>query len=93
MNRFWFILFLVFVLVIELYKAYLNLLCAKQAFTVRKVISTRFDLAQPQFVSQYCAEIPRLKLKGNELSFENVHYTNDLIINLPTPEEIEQTQK
>lgn len=87
LNRTFYIIFTILTLV-EFYKCYFNSICATQEFSIKKVISTRFDLNQSAFVKKYSMNDPKLVLRGNEHSFNNVHTLKERIYDLPTEEEL-----
>jgi len=87
MSKCLFIIFLIFG-IIEIYKIYLNLQWAEQEFTVRKVISTRFDLNMHEFANKYSKDIPKIIIQGNEFPIHNSNYIKEKIYGSPTDEEL-----
>ncbi len=70
-NKFFYILFTFFIPVIEIYKIYLNSKIKFYEITIRKAISTRFDLKEPEFEEKYYLKNPKLIFKGKETIFNN----------------------
>ena len=94
-NYFFFILF-TFLTLSEIYKIYFNSLCIFQRFTVRKIVSTRYDLNQPMYVEKYKPFAPQINLITQTFEYKPEDYNylnNDYQPNLPTEEEIEQAKK
>ena len=73
---------------VELYKCYINSYCVEQKFTIRKLISTRYDLNQNQ---QYQLFTPSINVPNQQYVFEpnNYNYINNQYpVQTPTQEEI-----
>ena len=71
----------------EIYTIYLNSISIKQRYTIRKLISTRYDLNQPR----YNIFTPRLDLINQQFTYSNEYYNyinKDYNPKLPTEEEI-----
>ena len=76
-NIGFFILATIFVCA-EFYKCYVDKLCVPQRFTLRKIISTRFDLNQPSYQQQYQYFMPALDLHKEQFIYkpEDYNYLN-----------------
>ena len=73
---------------VELYKCYVNSYCLDQKFTIRKLISTRYDLNQNQ---QYQSFTPSINIPSQQYVFEPNNYNyinNQYSVHAPTQEEI-----
>lgn len=80
----------------EIYKAYVNSLCVYQKFKIRKLISTRYDLNQPDFEKQYQSLVPRINLIVKQINFNQEEYTylnNDYEVKIPTEKELEEAKE
>ena len=80
----------------ELYKLYVNLFCVEQKFKIRKIISTRYDLNQPEFDQKYKNLNPRINLINQKYEFEPKVYNNlnsNYEVNLPSKEELDKAEE
>ena len=95
-NIYWFIFFTILTLA-QLYKSYVNCYsCDEQKFTIRKIISTRYDLNSDKDNKQYKNLIPQINLNNSQINFDINQYTyvnQNAETNLPTKEEIEEAEK
>ena len=85
-----------FFLYCEFYKRHVDSLCIYQSFTVRKLISTRYNLLLPEYMVNYNQMMPCLNLITETLNYEveNTGYCSaDYQVNLPTQEELESAQQ
>mgnify|MGYP006873064244 CR=1 FL=1 len=74
--------------VVELYKCYINSYCLEQKFTIRKLISTRYDLNLDQ---QYVAFTPSINVPSQQYVFDPNKFNylnNEYQVQKPTQEEI-----
>ena len=95
LNYFFFILSTLLTLS-ELYKLYFDYLCIFQRFTVRKLISTRYDLNQPIYQAKYQPLIPQINLIYQTFIYQPEDYNylnNNYKVDLPTQEELERAKK
>jgi hypothetical protein len=72
----------------ELYKCYINSYCLDQKFTIRKLISTRYDLNLDQ---QYVAFTPSINVPSQQYVFDPSQFSyinNQYQVHKPTQEEI-----
>ena len=94
-NHYWFILF-TFLTMGQFYKRYVSSLSVYQNFTIRKVMSTRYDLSDEESNIKYEKFNPQMNIMTQNLSFPLNKYTDVSIINkkaLPTEEEIMEAKK
>ena len=94
-NICFFILSTIFICA-ELYKCFVDSKCVAQRFTVRKLISTRYDLNQPQYQETYQYFMPALDLQYQQYTYQPQEYNylnNDYNVDLPTKEEVERAQQ
>ena len=80
----------------EFYKIYIDKLCVAQKFTIRKIVSTRYNLNEPQYQNDYQYFMPALDLKTKQYCYQPQEYNyinQDLNQELPTQEEIEMAEK
>lgn len=76
----------------EIYTIIFNSLCVKQRYTIRKLVSTRYDLNQPIY-SQFT---PRIDLINMQLNYGGDYYNyinNDYDLKLPTEEELKMAEQ
>ena len=77
----------------ELYKCFVDKKCVPQRFTVRKIISTRYDLNAPEYNERYQYFMPALDLQNQQLTYQPQEYNylnNDYNPDLPTQEDLER---
>ena len=80
----------------ELYKCFIDKKCVQQRFTVRKIISTRYDLNGPENNEKYQYYMPALDLQDQQHTYESQEYNylnNDYKPDLPTMEELERAEQ
>ena len=80
----------------QFYKSYVDSFCVEQKFTVRKFVSTRYDLNQPVYVQKYTQFVPTLNLITQTYNYETNDYNylnQDKKVDLPTEEELENAKK
>ena len=91
----WFFIFTLLSLS-EFYKIYINSFFIYQKYKIRKIISTRYDLNQPEFSFKYSQFVPQLNLINQQYNYEpeNYNYINQEVnIDLPTKEELERAEQ
>ena len=96
LSKYFFFLLSTLLTLSELYKLYFDYLCIFQRFTVRKLISTRYDLNQPVYQAKYEHLNPQIKLINQTFNYQPQDYNylnNKYTINLPTKEDLERAQK
>ena len=72
-NMFFYILFCIITLA-QIYKIYFSTFCIHKKFTIRKLISTRYDLGSPQYGPNYEPLNPQISLNHLKLSYEPNNY-------------------
>lgn len=80
----------------EIYKCYIDNKCVPQRFTVRKLISTRYNLNEPQYNARYQSFMPALDLQNQQYTYQPEEYNylnNDYNPDLPTQEELEKAEQ
>ena len=80
----------------EIYKLYFNSICVYQKYKIRKLVSTRYDITQPEFDDKYQKLNPQINLIQHTYFFEPNEYNylnNDYQANLPTEEELQNSEK
>ena len=80
-----------FLMLGEFYKLLFNHLCIFQTYKIRKIVSTRFDLNQPEY--QHLA--PKLDIIIQKYNYEAEFYNyinNDFKLNKPTVEELSRAK-
>jgi hypothetical protein len=55
-----------FLPLIEFYKTYVDMFCETQEYTIKKLVSTRYNLNLPVFTQTFEHSIPKLVIYGNE---------------------------
>ena len=91
-NIFFFILSTIFICS-EFYKCYVDKLCVPQRFSVRKIVSTRYDLNSPPIQERYQHFIPAINVYQNQYIYQPSDFNylnNDYNVDLPTQEELER---
>ena len=86
----WYILFVLLTLG-QFYKKYVDSFCVFQNFKIRKLVSTRYNLLEPQFIQQYQPLMPSLNLIVEQYNFqpqETGYCSSNVQPILPTEEEI-----
>ena len=94
-NIYWFTFF-TFLTLAQFYKSYINCFHISQNFTIRKIVSTRYDLNSKKFNEIYRNLIPQINLMKRQINFDinQYNYVNQNVeIDLPTKEEIEEAEK
>ena len=79
--------------VCQLYKRHVNSFCVSRSFTIRKIVSTRYDLSKPEYDEKYAQLVPYLNLITKQIVYEpnDFNYLNqDYNVNLPTKEELDK---
>ena len=80
----------------ELYKFYFNSKCIYQKFTIKKIISTRYNLNGPEYGIKYQKTIPSIDLINKQYYFKPSEYNNlnnSYKVDLPSKEEVENANK
>ena len=80
----------------QFYKSYVDSFCITQNYKIRKIISTRNDLSQPDYEEKYAKLIPSLDL----ITIKHIYEPNDYIylnqetnVDYPTEEELEKAKQ
>jgi len=75
----------------EFYKCYFNSKCVYQQFTIKKIISTRYNLNEPEYGIRYQNSIPSINLINKQYYFKPSEYNyinNSYKVDLPLKEEV-----
>ena len=94
-NYFFFMLFTILTLA-DFYKILFNSICVFQSFTIRKIVSTRYDLNEPVYQQKYLPLVPQLNLIDKQYTYESKNYTyiNDEVkVKTPTIEELNEAEQ
>ena len=92
MAHFYWFCFFTILTFSEFYKLYIDSCCIEQSFTIRKLISTRNDLNQPE----YQESIPKLDLISQQYQYEQNYYNyknENYNLQIPTNEELEKAKQ
>lgn len=87
---FWYILFSI-IPVTQLYRNYFDSLCFEQKFTIRKILSTRYNLNEAEYALKYNAFNPSLSLGNQKYYYDNQstgYVFENVEVNYPSLEEI-----
>ena len=85
----WYFIFTIFALT-QFYKWYISSLCIFQKFTIRKIISTRYDLGSDEFNEKYDKFNPQLNLITSNLTYQpNTYIYINPMFKKPLPSELE----
>ena len=90
-NLFWFSFFTILTFA-EFYKLYVDSCCIYQIFTIKKLVSTRYGLNQPE----YQESIPKLDLISQQYQYEEDYYNyknENYDLKIPTDEELEKAEQ
>lgn len=93
-NYFFFLL-ATFLTLAELYKPYVNSFCLNQKFKIRKIVSTRYDLSQPEYEEKYKLFNPSINLIEQSYNYQPQDYNflnKSYKLNLPTQKELQQAE-
>ena len=80
-----FFLFTIFTFA-EIYKIYFNSLSISQKFTIKKIISTRYNLNDPAIALKYQRTLPSIDLINKQYNFESSEISfisEKYILNIP----------
>lgn len=94
-NICFFILSTIFICA-EFYKCYVDKLCVPQRFTIRKIISTRYDLNAQQYQERYQYFMPALDLHNQQYTYQPQEYNylnNDFNVDLPTKDDLAKAEQ
>lgn len=94
-NICFFILSTIFICA-EFYKCYVDKLCVPQRFTIRKIISTRYDLNAQQYQERYQYFMPALDLHNQQYTYQPQEYNylnNDYNVDLPTKDDLAKAEQ
>ena len=88
-NIYFYIFFCIITLA-QIYKIYFSTFCIHKKFTIRKLISTRYDLGNPQYGPNYESMKPQISLNHLKFSYEPNNYLfTDNLYNPQKPSIIE----
>ena len=79
----------------QFYKMYVNSFCINQNYKIRKLISTRYNLLEPQFEQKYQIMTPAINLIDQNYSYQTQEIGcefESVSVNLPTEEELNKAQ-
>lgn len=90
-----YLLFTFIIPVVEFYKIYINSFCIQQDYTLKKVMSTRYNLNVPneEFNNRFQNNVPKLIIYGEEINFNNAPTDFNKVYDLPTEEELSESKK
>jgi hypothetical protein len=94
-NIYWFIIFTLFTLG-QIYKIYFSIFCIHKKFTIRKLISTRYDLGNQEYGQNYEPMNPQLYINNLKYSYEpNIYIYTDTLFNpeIPSKNELKNAKK
>ena len=94
-NIYWFIIFTLFTLG-QIYKIYFSIFCIHKKFTIRKLISTRYDLVNPEYGQNYESMNPQISINNLKYRYDSNIYTyTDNTYNpaIPSQNELKNAKK
>ena len=94
-NIYWFIFFTLFTLG-QIYKIYFSIFCIHKKFTIRKLISTRYDLGNPKYGQYYRSMNPQIIINNVKIEYEpNIYIYRDILYNpaIPSQNELKNSKK
>lgn len=82
----------------QIYSIFVNSYCCYQSYSIRKLVSTRYDLNAPQIVTQYnyAVLVPMLNLQTVQYTYQPSDYyycDTSMEVNLPTEEELRAAEQ
>ena len=88
-STYWFIFFTLITLG-QIYKIYFNTFCIHKKFTIRKLISTRYDLGNPEYGQKYEPMNPQISINNIKFGYEKNQYIyTDELYNPDIPSQYE----
>ena len=94
-NIYFFIFFTIITLA-QFYKIYLGTFCIHKKFTIRKIISTRYDLSDPEYGQNYEPMNPQISINNLKFGYEpnKYIYTNSFYNpEIPSQYELKNAKK
>ena len=90
-----YLIFTFIIPVIEFYKIYVNSFCIDQDYTIKKVVSSRYNLnvINSDLNTRFQNDIPKLIIYGEETNFNNAPTDFNKVYDLPTEEELNESKK
>ena len=86
----YFYLFCTIITLAQMYKIYFRTFCIHKKFTIRKLISTRYDLSDPEYGQNYEPMNPQVSLNNLKFGYEpNKYIYTDIIYNPEIPSQYE----
>jgi len=81
--------------VIELYKMYINSFCIDQDYTIKKVVSTRYNLNDNNNNNNqiYQNDVPKIVIYGQETNYNEASNEFNKVYDLPTEDELIESKK
>lgn len=82
--------------VVEFYKRYVNSFSLRQKYTIRKLVSTRYNLDSPSMQEKYVNFAPQINIQVQQYTYSPNYYNyvnNEMNVDLPTKEELEQAEQ
>lgn len=82
--------FIIFCIIplIQFYKCYFSSRCQDQVFTIKKRISTRYNLNDQEYANNNYQSTPRIKIEDNEIFYNNAPKDFNQCYDLPSEDEI-----
>ena len=77
---------------VQFYKMYFESKCSDQKFTLKKVVSSRYNLFNTELGSKYAADSPRVNYQNVETRFDNAPQKVEKYYDLPSEEEIKNSE-
>jgi hypothetical protein len=88
-NIYWYIFFSLITLG-QIYKIYFSTFCIHKKFTIRKLISTRYDLGDPEYGQNYEPMNPQISINNLKFGYEpNKYIYTDRLYNPDIPSQYE----
>lgn len=91
-----FLIFTFFIPVIEIYKIYINSFCVSQEYTIKKIVSTRYNLnsiSDEDLNKKYANDIPKIVIYGQEVCYDDNPSEFNKVYDLPTEDELQESKK
>ena len=92
LNTCSFLFFTFIIPVMEFYKMYVESFCIRQDYSIKKVVSSRYNLLTEEAGRRFDPQVPKIKIYENEVNFSNAPQNFNQVYDLPTADELETSK-
>lgn len=94
LSQKWFLLFTFIIPVMQIYKYYVQKHCIAQKFSIKKIVSSRYNLHDEEANKKYEENIPKIKIYDeNEINYNEAPVDFNQIHDFPSEEELAESEK